>query len=815
MMLRIFWLGMHKVLVQTELTRLRKLGFEVFNPPYLSNIKDQSAEQDWSLESQNSSLPTSVLQKLSTYNFFYNPISSEIAKILNRYFDAVIVTINPSWLLEVCKVYNGKIIYRTYGTPYCISEELTNIGADLKILERNNFWYIPHAQETLQYEHKWLQGRAKIIPYCITNDVIQKENTWKHGIPKKPEIAISCPNIDNEYYRNHYKFLKKEFWSPHFRFYGVQLSKVNDSQVVGSLSRNDQLEGLRNSSGYLYTYDEPCVCYLPPIEMATMGGPVLFLRGSLLDQFFPENAVSRCFSIQDAHDKCRRLIHGDVAFRNQVIKEGRTAVRRYHPKVVWPVFDRKIKEALFQNNTRVPWLSSYSEIRKQTNTQKKTIYIFNHFPGRIIHFKGGEYSSGEGIMKVMRQMVYAICSQNKKLNLYITCGEKDIAFAHGYFLKSIHQGHVRILPLISRDRKFTHFRAGWKRLWENIFSLIPQKPFSKINSVRKQIKNYALPKIVSWKKPLPLNSENSGALIKEINSDPACLAAFIPHYYLFPEAVSLRKKLLLYLPDYLPWLFPRNKEFIEIRSSFEKTAKSISKKASAVLTNSNFTKNYLPNCSLKIEKKKIHVIPLPLLISPQTRISGDAALRLPEKFIFYPTQQRPNKQIGDLIKVFSILSKSYKDLFLVLTSDPAENMDCFKDYEKCANRKNIVILPKMSDSELTMTYRKAMVLAFTSSAEGNFPPQIYEAISFDTPVVAFRHEFICEAIPPELESCLTLAEPGNVQDFVDKVKWVIKNPESVIKQQKRLLKVLGKANSLASLSSSLGKVIKILEGSEL
>jgi len=806
---RIFWLGMHKVLVQTELQRLRQLGYEVFNPPYLSNIQDQSASLEWSLESQDSSLPSLILQQLSSYNFFYNPISKKIAKILNKYFDAIIVTINPSWLLEVCKVFNGKIIYRTYGSPYCISEELNNIGADITILERNNFWYVPHAEETLQYEHKWLQERVKIIPYCITNDVIKKENTWKNGISqKKPEIALTCPNIDNEYYKNHYKFLKKEFGLPHFRFYGVQLNKVDDSQVVGSLVRNDQLEALRNSSGYLYTYDEPCVCYLPPIEMATMGGPVLFLRGSLLDRFFPKDAAARCFSIQDAHNKCFRLLHGDMTFRNQVIKESRAVVRRYHPKYVWPVFDKKIQEALFQNNKHASWLSSYSKIRKRSNKQTKRFYIFNHFPGRLINFKKGEYSSAEGIPRVMRKMVLAICSQKQKTNLYITCGPKEIAFAHGYFTANTPLKNINILPLEKKKKRISHFRAEWKKMWNQAIRLIPLNIFQNVNNVRKQLKEYTMPNLGSNKKPYPFNKEFSYELIKNINLDPACQAVLIPHYYLFPEAILLKKKSILYLPDYLPWLFPTNKEFIMIRSQFESIGKSISKQANAILTNSNFTKKYLPNCPLKIEKNKIHVVPLPLLINSASRTSDNMTLVLPDKFIFYPTQQRPNKRIGDLLKIFSILRQSYKDLFLVLTSDPSQNEDVKEDYLKCACRQNIIIIPNMSDNELAKTYRNAKVLALTSSAEGNFPPQIFEAIAFDTPVVAFRHEFIYEAIPPALESCLILAEPGNIQDFVDKVVYAIRNSKAVTEKQKRLLKLLREANSLQSFSCSMRKVLE-------
>src|ERR1043166_1809004 len=44
---RIFWLGAHQLLVNTELARLRQLGYEVFNPPYLSHVLDQSALTSW------------------------------------------------------------------------------------------------------------------------------------------------------------------------------------------------------------------------------------------------------------------------------------------------------------------------------------------------------------------------------------------------------------------------------------------------------------------------------------------------------------------------------------------------------------------------------------------------------------------------------------------------------------------------------------------------------------------------------------------------------------------------------------------------
>lgn len=107
---RIFWMGMHKVLMQTELPRLRELGFEVFNPPYLSEVVDQSATLDWD-SNQESTLPKDVFDKLSKTRFFYNSHSEETAEILNEYFDAVVVTINPDWLKEMLAVYEGPLIF--------------------------------------------------------------------------------------------------------------------------------------------------------------------------------------------------------------------------------------------------------------------------------------------------------------------------------------------------------------------------------------------------------------------------------------------------------------------------------------------------------------------------------------------------------------------------------------------------------------------------------------------------------------------------------------------------------------------------------
>ena len=125
---RIFWLGMHKILVKTELPRLRDLGFEVFNPPYLSDIEDQSANQNWD-SVQATTLPEDVFRKLSETNFFYvNQLDAETAQHLNDHFGTVIVTISPTWLAPFLRQFKGKIIYRTYGQSFSLTEEFSRLG---------------------------------------------------------------------------------------------------------------------------------------------------------------------------------------------------------------------------------------------------------------------------------------------------------------------------------------------------------------------------------------------------------------------------------------------------------------------------------------------------------------------------------------------------------------------------------------------------------------------------------------------------------------------------------------------------------------
>src|SRR5690242_1170048 len=125
---RILWLGNHVLLLKTELPRLRALGFEVFHAPCRQiNREHQSATNDW--ERGPTTLEPLVHDRLVETDLYFRPIEPETFDLLNRHFDAAIVTIQARWVAELLRGFTGKIVYRTYGDSTTVSEQLWRLGA--------------------------------------------------------------------------------------------------------------------------------------------------------------------------------------------------------------------------------------------------------------------------------------------------------------------------------------------------------------------------------------------------------------------------------------------------------------------------------------------------------------------------------------------------------------------------------------------------------------------------------------------------------------------------------------------------------------
>jgi glycosyltransferase involved in cell wall biosynthesis len=821
---------MHVVLTRTELPRLRALGYEVFNPAYHASVYDQSANLNWDAE-QQTTLPKAVFDELAAYNFFYNPVSERIADILNEYFDAIVVTINPDWLKEILSVYRGRVIYRTYGQVGSLSDYLWANGCGKNILERDNFWFVPHATEVAEGEQAWLQERMKVVPYTLPLDIFAYRDTWHIHGTHRPEIMATCPNIANGYYAAHYRYLQTHFPDTCLRLYGVQPAPVPDPRVVGTLAREQLLKRYQQSAGYVYTYDTPNVCYLPPLEMMTIGGPVIFLPGSLLARYYEKDAPGLAKDPEEARVLMSKLVDGDRGYIEEVINSQEAVRERYAPEHCDPIFDNTMESVLHEPKASY---TPFAESRIVTRTKKRA-YVLFHFPGGLIQFKDGNYTAAEGIPRVIRKLVQSIL-EHTNLDVVVTCRNDQFLESFGFFRTPDSAERLSFLriddPSLHPNPKFWRRTAmklerlkikSWSRrngissMLQNVVNThTPQSTKSEAHKALKAIGvgfailflllarfsynqliavwNFAVKKAFKFSNRMAqrLEQTNVSPYIQAVNADPNAACVVIPHYYLFPETVDLKTPSVLYLPDYLPHF---------VKEPFEgnaepnvKIGKLMAKQVAAVLTNSEFTRSYLPSCELQVSQSKIFVAPIPLLMPRKKSLDKESVDSLRKRigegaYIFYPTQNRPNKQIAFLLEIFAKIKHKHPQLKLVLTCCLQHVAEAEKAFKSLRLHNDVVLIPGVSDEELAYLYQNAELLCLTSTMEGNFPPQIFEALAIGTPVVASRLPLITEILGDDSRSLL-LCEPLHAEEFIEKVNYALANRQEILIRQKTAYEIL-------------------------
>lgn len=787
---RIFWLGMHKLLVTTELKRLRMLGYEVFNPPYLSSVVDQSAIYDWTVP-LDSTLPSEAIAILSKTNFFYAKIPAAAAEILNHYFETAIVTIHPGWLKNFLQVYHGRVIYRVYGQIYQLSQYLADYRVLDLITEREDFWFCPHHEKTLLIEDPWLSRlKTRIIPYCLSDDIIARKDHWtlkntQHNVPNSHNIGLMCPRIlDNHYYNQYYKLIKRYFSSEQFKVFGIQIIPVTDPQVIGTLKRKDFLAHFTKLRGFIYHYTEPAVCYLPPIEFMILGGPVIFLKGSLLSKYFSNlSAPGEALDMSELAKLAKRLKKDDT-FINEVIASQKKVRMLYHPNYVWPIFDRSMTEMLNTDQivpaTNLLYRSHVVKNSHKVNpgTEKSILIPFHQFGPNIEQDQELNYYSVEGIARVVSLMVKVLTQHN---TIIITSHRQDFGKVHGFFTQNlvdytklkiliVENGHSHLLKKINGKAK----------------SILTKDPFLQaiIKKIRLFVKGSRVQSILfglifyfRW-----LHHKISAtSYIQTINQDKTISHTLIPHYYLFPETHAITKPMLLYLPDYLPHFYKGSLAMGD-HWTWRYIGKKLAKKAKVIITNSEFTRNYLPNSALEVKKEKIISFPLAYLnqIQKTANNSIKAIKNLPEVFIFYPTRNRPSKRLDDFSTIVNIINTCLKTngatkrVYGVLTTN----------FTPTFANKYLISLPTLPDVALTQVYQLASALVFTSENEGNFPTQINEALYLNTPIIASNIQQITDELG-EVANALQLVTVGDCSKFADAVLYTISNREKVLTNQQK------------------------------
>lgn len=137
-----------------------------------------------------------------------------------------------------------------------------------------------------------------------------------------------------------------------------------------------------------------------------------------------------------------------------------------------------------------------------------------------------------------------------------------------------------------------------------------------------------------------------------------------------------------------------------------------------------------------IKREMVTRIFLPVNV-PQTQVAVNEDLKrfgVGERFVFYPTQHRPYKNIELLIEATKILNDSGHKIDLVLTASNFSDETLGK-FDRAGYRKFLRIVGDLSEQELMLFHRKATCVVAPSKFEGGLPWPALEAIWVGTPVI--------------------------------------------------------------------------------
>lgn len=502
---------------------------------------------------------------------------------------------------------------------------------------------------------------------------------------------------------------------------------------------------------------------------------------------------------------------------------------------------------------------------------KPRVYILHHFKNGLV-LRNGKAIAIDGIPRVMRLVVKAIAA-SKKYQLVITCYENDLevtakfleiqenchwllpiraggglgklilAKMQGLFLRCVESFHSLSQKLKIWFAKKRSFEDNAITLLYSIgkhkLLLVPAVIFGSFIAMFVYLPLVTLAKLLSFiiKAVTPVLEKIAKNLmrlfrkvarilksvhnlfsgyVEIINNDKGCAAVFIPHHFTFPEIMFATKPLILYLPDYIPHFFERGA--FGVPWCLEIIGRLCARAARVIFTNSNYTKSYLPDTILAVDASKVKVLPLPILNLPKKEviaIEDEEVISIKEKlggspYLFYPTQNRPNKNLTFLLQCFQQLRISDANLKLVLTCKDLESSSIGEKMEQAGVDNAIIIIPKSSDNALQWLYQNAVCLSFTSIIEGNFPPQITEALFYGCPVVATRLPVIDEKIG-NLSKNLLLVEQGDHGGFIKAVSIAKNERERVIREQQAVKEFLSKLDDQRLFDSGIVGIIAKIE----
>ena len=199
-------------------------------------------------------------------------------------------------------------------------------------------------------------------------------------------------------------------------------------------------------------------------------------------------------------------------------------------------------------------------------------------------------------------------------------------------------------------------------------------------------------------------------------------------------------------------------------------------KASQVLAVSESTKRDLVRFMQVPEDKVKVVYPCVSLAhtesSPETLAHMRNRYSLPENYVLYVGALHPRKNLGNLVKAFSIARANTRlPHKLVLAGSGWAIEPILEEIARCGVQDEVILTGEIPESDLPLIYKGADLLVFPSHYEGfGYPP--LEAMACGTPVIVSN----TSSLPEVVGNTGRLVDPADPEDIAEKIIQVLQCP---------------------------------------
>lgn len=329
---RILWLLSHVALLDMEPAVFEELGYEVYTPKI--PLFDISAGITYKYD-KTLSLPQDVIERLNQVDFFQRNIDGEVYEILNEYFDVCIVGSTPDLLRNIINKFKGVIAYRAFGRISAEESHTLMIAKTLGVsyLKKiedmgKRFFFLQISENIDEIECECFRRRSLYVPIGFKKGQLPV-NEWK-GTENK--ILFVCPRIGiSDYFKNVYNNFKHEFKEFPYIVAGSQPVRIEkDENITGYLGTDEYKKLFLDCKVMFYHSQEPRHIHYHPLEAIMVGMPLIYMAGGQLDVLGGDKLPGRCKDYSEARKKLKKVLRGDRAFINKVVKSQCKLVEKYN-----------------------------------------------------------------------------------------------------------------------------------------------------------------------------------------------------------------------------------------------------------------------------------------------------------------------------------------------------------------------------------------------------------------------------------------------------------------------------------------------------